>query len=141
MNHTSLNDTAPGPNGDPVQCDPNIIRANYPIPDSVSYFVGSTTLDDPGMRACCGTNALNLIDNCYVWCSIPEEYLGNRTNRIPEEDVGRAFRDCMTRNNGTVKSSAIHLSKFHSPEGSAPVRTPGLGKVLLMAGVMYLVLL
>jgi hypothetical protein len=117
------------------------MRSGLPIPASLTYYATSTTLYDPGMKACCGSKAVNLIENCYVWCGIPDEFLGNKTNPISEEDVGRAFRDCIVENNGTSFGYVVHLNEFDNPESSALARAPGLGKMMLMAGMMYLSLL
>jgi hypothetical protein len=141
MDQPTLNQTTPDADGNYLPCNPNSMSSGLPIPASLTYYATSTTLDDPGMKACCGRKAVNLIENCYVWCEIPDEFLGNKTNPISEEDVGRAFRDCIEENNGTSFGYEVHLNEFDSPENSAPAVTPGLGKMVLMAGVMYLALL
>lgn len=141
MNHTAINQTTPDANGNAVPCSKYAMQRPLPIPSSLTYYATSTTVDDPGMRACCGRNAVNLVENCYVWCSIPDEFLGNRTDPIPEDDVARAFNECIEENNGTSNAYYVNLGEFHGGENSAPGGPPGLGKMLLMAGMMYLALL
>ncbi|KAI1371820.1 hypothetical protein F4677DRAFT_434240 [Hypoxylon crocopeplum] len=57
----------------------------------VDYFLMSgTNTSDPAITACCAPNAVNLIEECYLWCEVPPTFSNDSRNSSP-------FLDCVAQ--------------------------------------------
>jgi hypothetical protein len=139
--------------GNNTPCRRNEIKnfTNEGIPDSLSYYMIPAPFDDAGMNACCGANnPVRRNDDCTVWCEIPRDFF-TTDNPGPMRDVGATvhfeFDKCLRNITGKIgfpTVAYIHLNETDRKESAAaavgPAAVPGLGRLLLMAGVVYLVL-
>jgi hypothetical protein len=121
------------------------------IPATISYYMTSAPPNDTNTKTCCGPNPVHQNTNCTVWCEIPDRYLANITHKDPkrpeksiEYAVDVAFSECFLGLGGSAGVSYVHLNEADGRGESAaavgPAAAPGLGSLLLMAGVMYLAL-
>ncbi|KAK3367886.1 hypothetical protein B0H63DRAFT_536012 [Podospora didyma] len=81
--------------GNNTACNSGLITSGLPIPSTVSWFVVSAPLNDTGMQACCAPNAVNLVENCFLWCELPWSYINDGNKKIGQERANTAFRGCL----------------------------------------------
>jgi hypothetical protein len=91
-------------------------------------------INDTGMAACCSPNPVNLVDSCYVWCTLPYQY-SNKTNYKDGNAISTAFGKCITDNGGIRGASVVEIPL----KNSASTTRVSLGKLATLIGFLYLI--
>lgn len=74
---------------------PNLV--NLPIPRGVNVVVMTGShASNPEMAVCCKPNAVQLVNDCFLWCELPKSYLNGTS---PEQGVD-SFHTCLRINGG-----------------------------------------
>ncbi|TPX11470.1 uncharacterized protein E0L32_007889 [Thyridium curvatum] len=68
-----------------------------PIRDDIDYIVSAGNLTDAAFRECCAPYAVNVIQNCYIWCQLPSKYLQGSGTSDKENWALRQFLRCAQR--------------------------------------------
>ena len=112
-------------------CIPATPLEQSPILRNVSYIaVMSQDALDPAITACCAPNPVSLVDNCYVWCQIPQSYLnGTSQSDSSETVIANAFGMCLGKH-GTRAGISVDVKK----SGGGTATSRGGVQRLLIAG-------
>jgi hypothetical protein len=115
----------------------SMLGSNFPmIPDNIYYMLAPVGKGSPApwMEACCAGSPVNRINDCYVWCELPERLMQDKDRPTVSDD----FNTCLRENNRPLNESRI-LS-FGTPANSAPAAAGRGGLGVMGWGVVGLAL-
>ncbi|KAK3322515.1 hypothetical protein B0H66DRAFT_206639 [Apodospora peruviana] len=105
------------------QCDPNVlpVTESLPIATDITYgLISGNNVSDAAMVSCCSPNPVNLVNECVLWCELPERYLNattSSTNSLLSE-----FGRCLKRSDEGGPMAFIVGAHMSSATASKPAR-------------------
>jgi hypothetical protein len=109
---TSINTTYPG-----LECKgPGVLGSDFPmIPDNIYYMLApvAKSLSASWMEACCTESPVNRVNDCYVWCELPESFMKDKDDSTLLDN----FNTCLREHNRPTDESSILI--FGTPTNIA----------------------
>ena len=116
------------------------IPASLAVPTNISAFVlPGTDPNDPALDECCDGYPVSVVDSCYLWCQVPDDYVNGTLSR--QNNATDVFKMCLNNydcSNMTVSTVAV---RWKAGEGGGNNGAARGGGGVSAAGVVAAVLL
>lgn len=112
-------------------CDPGALSGfeSLPIPSDLTVgMVPRDNVTEYAMSVCCGTNSVNLVDDCVLWCELPPNTKANANNA---SDAEAQFTSCVSN-----LRKSFGIIGTHTASAPSSLKAPSL----LGVGVLTMVL-
>lgn len=110
---------------------------SLPIPQDINVMVvpGSNT-SYPPMTTCCQPNKVEVVNDCWLWCQIPQSYFDH--DGASQQDVQDATSSCLRVNGQNATGPKITGWQFNASARAGMWTVKEMGVlVLALSGLTY----